>query len=86
MGRKRKQISSPNSKKHPLTKKTTNWPTIQSLFKKTTEDSATELNDDCELILNQANLCGETDLDTIIDLIDEWVTTEEGKFNKRLNC
>lgn len=27
----------------------------------------------------KASLCGQTDLDTIVELIDEWISTEDGR-------
>ena len=83
MGRKRltKQVSSPKSKKS----KQSTGPTIDSLFKRFNEESneqsnsTSELSNDCEIILNKAKICGEININTIIELIDEWITTEEGR-------
>lgn len=80
MGRKRKVPASPVAKK---AKVQTTGPTIEALFKRadlhqSNSNSASEWGNDGEVILDRANICGETDLDTMIELIDEWVMTEEG--------
>ena len=79
MGRKRKVPASPNPKRAKII---SNGPTIDSLFRRadlhqSNSNPASERSNDG--FSNKANICGETELDTIIELIDEWVMTEEGK-------
>lgn len=81
MGRKRKVPASPIVKKAKIQ---STGPTIESLFKRadlhqSNSNSASEYSNHGEVVLDRANICGETDLDTMIELIDEWVMTEEGR-------
>lgn len=81
MGRKRI-----NKQKSPLKQKKlkTSTHTIESLFKRTDQSNdgnpSTEQSSDCELTLDKANICGRTDVDSIVEIIDEWINTEEGTF------
>ena len=80
MGRKRT-----NKQKSPLKQKKlkTSTLTIESLFKRTDQSndgnpSTEQQGSECEVVLDKANICGCTDVDSIVEIIDEWINTEEG--------